>query len=207
MQERTKITLVDTPYRVYVCGAAVILGVIASQGFIDIGRTEHKKRAPAWSFAIVCGPAHNLRHEVRHHHTTSRLDVLQGEVLRRCGAELHSGPHTASSNLFMQELRILESLLNGRCDRFDGNRCVICTYLFGEPRCPALSLGAAVLRGHVARDKNLPAEILPSWRSVRRSLGDLSHVSKGLGFAALRSFLQLLTNTLAHDANQGGSRR
>jgi hypothetical protein len=66
--------------------------------------------------------------------------------------------------------------------------------------------GERLLTRHIARDKDLAAQVAPAARRVLRPPCDAAHVGEHLGLGALGAVLQLVHDPLAHDCDEARGR-
>mmetsp|Transcript_11409 Transcript_11409/g.34418 ORF Transcript_11409/g.34418 Transcript_11409/m.34418 type:complete len:589 (-) Transcript_11409:799-2565(-) len=204
LQEGLEVRLVDPADGVDVRGAAVVLGVVAAQGLIDVRGAQDEQGAAGGGLVPVRCPGHELGHEVGHDHAGACLDVLQGNVLHPGAVHLGVRLQLGLGELVSVELQVLEGALQGVRNAVDVDGRVDRANLLGQLLCAPARLVTAVLGRHVARHKDLAAEVLPVAGRVLRPLRDAPDVGEDLLLAPLAAGLQLLHNALAHDRHERG---
>ena len=153
--KRAQVGLADAADRVEVGTRAVVLGEVAAQALVHVGRAEHEQRARPTD-----RPQSELSEEVGDDHAQARLDVLQRGVLDvRAAVDLELG-HDAHRRRPDGQQR-----LHGHDDHA---RQVVGADLRGQRLGAALGRLRAVACAHVAGDEQLRAQLVRRRRRIVR---------------------------------------
>lgn len=145
-QERLQIGLGDAANRIDVRRRAVVLGHVAAQRFVHIGRAEHQQAA-----GPAAHPQHQLGEQVGQHHARARLDVLQRQVLAGAAAVRPELGHHAAGDGGEDGQQAGDGAVDVRLQ-------VVAADLGGQRGGQATRAGAGVLAAHVAGDEQALAQ-------------------------------------------------
>lgn len=167
-QKAAQIGFRDAADRIHIGRRAIVLGHVAAQRFVHVGRAEHQQAArPA------AHPQHQLRQQVRHHHARPRLDVLQRQVLAGAAAVRPEARHQPAGNGG-------EHRQQGAHRTVDVHLQMMAAQLAGQLCGQLTRLAAGIAAAHVACDQQTFAQLGGGGRCVFGIAENAAHVLQHL---------------------------